>query len=567
LKVLILGGYGVFGGRLVGLLADCVDLELLICGRSLTKASRFCADHHGQARLRPMQLDRGQVKASLMAERPDVVVDASGPFQSYGGERYGVIEACIALRINYLDFADAADFVFGVTRFDAAAKAAGIFVLSGVSSFPVLTAAVLREMAKTMDVIQVEGGIAPSPYAGIGLNVMRAVVGYAGEPVKLIRNGKHATGVGLAESRRFTIAVPGRMPLRNIRFSLVDVPDLQVIPPEHPALADIWMGAGPVPEILHRMLNLLATARSVFRLPSLVPLAGFFYHVLNLMKFGEHRGGMYVRARGVRDGAEAMQSWHLLAEGDDGPLIPSMAIEAILRSCLDGASPLPGARPATGVLELADYEQMFKTRAIWSSMRKDPPSGNLYEQVLDTAFDSLPGQVKALHSGTETRTWFGRAQVVRGRGVLARPICRVMGFPQEGKNVPVTVVLSPTKDGERWTRTFDAITFSSFQERGTGRNAHLLIERFGFIKVAIALVLDRDRLHFVPRKWWCLGLPLPKSLLPRSHSFETETDGQFKFDVQVSVPFFGLIVSYAGGLEPSNPVSPQGCPPRPLLRT
>jgi hypothetical protein len=142
-----------------------------------------------------------------------------------------------------------------------------------------------------------------------------------------------------------------------------------------------------------------------------------------------------------------------------------------------------------------------------------------------------------------------------------------MGFPQEGKNVPVKVVLSPTKDGERWTRTFDGITFSSFQERGTGRNAHLLIERFGVIKVAIALVLDRDRLHFVPRKWWCLGLPLPKSLLPRSHSFETETDGQFKFDVQVSVPFFGLIVSYAGGLEPSNPVSPQGCPPRPLLRT
>ena len=43
--------------------------------------------------------------------------------------------------------------------------------------FPVLTAAVLREMAKTMEIVSVEGGIAPSPYAGIGLNVMRAVVG------------------------------------------------------------------------------------------------------------------------------------------------------------------------------------------------------------------------------------------------------------------------------------------------------------------------------------------------------------------------------------------------------
>ena len=160
-----------------------------------------------------MQLDRGQIRAGLMAEHSDVVVDASGPFQDYGVARYGVVEACIDLGINYLDFADAADFVFGVAQFDARAKAAGVFVLSGVSSFPVLTAAVLREMAKTMDVTQVEGGIAPSPYAGIGLNVMRAVVGYAGEPVKLFRNGKPAAGVGLAESRRAgcRCAIPGSL--------------------------------------------------------------------------------------------------------------------------------------------------------------------------------------------------------------------------------------------------------------------------------------------------------------------------------------------------------------------
>ena len=495
-----------------------------------------------------MQLDRGQIRAGLMAEHPDVVVDASGPFQDYGVAQYGVIEACIDLGINYLDFADAADFVFGVAQFDARAKAAGVFVLSGVSSFPVLTAAVLREMAKTMDITHVEGGIAPSPYAGIGLNVMRAVVGYAGEPVKLLRKGKPAAGVGLAESRRFTIAVPGRMPLRNIRFSLVDVPDLQVIPPEYAALTDIWMGAGPVPESLHRVLNFLAKARSAFRLPSLVPLSGLFYRVLNIVKFGEHRGGMYVHACGLRDGAKVAQSWHLLAEGDDGPLIPSMAIEALLRDCLAGARPQPGARPATRALELADYERLFEGRAIWSSMRKEPPSGNPYEQILDAPFDALPEQIKALHTGTQTRTWAGQAQVIRGDGVLARLICHIIGFPAEGRNVPVTVVLVQNKGGETWTRTFDTKTFSSFQELGTGRNAHLLIERFGVIKIALAMVLDGDRLYFVPRKWWWLCLPLPKFLLPRGQSFETEADGRFQFDVQISLPLVGLIVSYRGGL-------------------
>lgn len=299
MKILILGGYGVFGGRLVRLLADLPMLELLIGGRNLAAAQAFCTGYVGQSTLRPLQVDRQQLATALQAERPDLVVDASGPFQDYGEHRYGAIEACIAAGIDYLDFADAADFVFGVPQYDAQARAAGIYVLSGVSSFPVLTAAVLREMATQMDIVSVEGGIAPSPYAGIGLNVMRAVVGYAGAPVKLRRNGRDGHGIGLAESRRFTVAVPGRLPLRNLHFSLVDVPDLQVLPPEHPTMTDIWMGAGPVPEILHRVLNLLAKARLHLKLPSLEPCSRLFYTVLNLMKFGEHRGGMIVRAVGT----------------------------------------------------------------------------------------------------------------------------------------------------------------------------------------------------------------------------------------------------------------------------
>ncbi|CAA9481812.1 MAG: hypothetical protein AVDCRST_MAG91-53, partial [uncultured Sphingomonadaceae bacterium] len=162
MKILILGGYGVFGGRLVTLLSDLVQLELIICGRDLGRAKAFCGRWSGQARARPLALDRAEIVAGLEAERPDLVVDASGPFQDYGADRYRVISACIDAGVDYLDFADAADFVFGVHEFDKRAEAAGVFVLSGVSSFPVLTAAVLREMAKTMDIVSVDGGIAPS---------------------------------------------------------------------------------------------------------------------------------------------------------------------------------------------------------------------------------------------------------------------------------------------------------------------------------------------------------------------------------------------------------------------
>lgn len=551
LKILILGGYGVFGGRLAELLSDLTNIKVLICGRNLKRAQEFCDVYEGKAVVRPLQLDRNNIVATLHAEQPDIVVDASGPFQAYGDDRYGVVEACIVAGIHYLDFADAADFVFGISRFDKAAKAAGVFVLSGVSSFPVLTAAVLREMSKTMSIVEVEGGIAPSPFAGIGLNVMRAVVGYAGSPVTLQRGGKQTTGVGLAESMRFTIAVPGKMPLRNIHFSLVDVPDLQVIPPEHATLKDIWMGAGPVPEILHRLLNCMAKIRYHFGLPSMVSLSRLFYTVLNLMKFGEHRGGMFVRARGSNDGQEIEQTWHLLAEGDEGPYIPSMAIEAIIRKYIKGEWPEHGARPGTQALELSDYEKLFQGRTIHTGFRTEERQSPLYRQVLGSAFDTLPMQVQNLHGTSNARRWFGRADVKRGTGMVARAICLLIGFPSTAENVPISVSFASEAEGERWKRDFGGKVFSSIQKRGTGKHDFLLVERFGPISVAIALVVQKDRLYLVPRSWSCLGMPLPKWLMPTGESYETQKNEQFCFDVKISAPFVGLIVSYQGTLAPA----------------
>ena len=373
--MLILGGYGVFGGRLAELLSDTAAFELVIAGRSMARAEAFCRGYRGVAAVTPLALDRNDLAGRLGDLAPDIVIDASGPFQGYGQDPYAVAEACIAAGIPYLDFADSSDFVFGISQFDGAARRAGVFVLSGVSSFPVLTAAVLDALERGMVVTDLAGGVAPSPHAGIGLNVMRAIASYAGAPVTLTRGGRIAEAHGLAESRRYTIAPPGKLPLRNLRFSLVDVPDLRVLPAEHAILKDIWMGAGPVPEGLHRMLNLLARARAAFGLPSLSPLAPLFHRVLNLMRFGEHRGGMFVHARGHRNGEPAERSWHLLAEGDDGPYIPSMAAAAILRKHLAGQSPAPGARPATGALTLGDYEDLFRNRDIHTGMRDHTDAG------------------------------------------------------------------------------------------------------------------------------------------------------------------------------------------------
>jgi short subunit dehydrogenase-like uncharacterized protein len=103
-RILILGGYGTFGGRLAQLLADEPRLTLIIAGRARDKAEAFCARLAARAQLEPLAFDRdGDVERTLGAAKPDLVVDASGPFQNYAGDPYRLVRACLALGIDYLD--------------------------------------------------------------------------------------------------------------------------------------------------------------------------------------------------------------------------------------------------------------------------------------------------------------------------------------------------------------------------------------------------------------------------------------------------------------------------------
>lgn len=563
LRILIIGGYGVFGGRLARLLSDEPRVELIIAGRSLEQAETFCRSFVGQALSSAAQFDRnGDVIAQMKAIAPDIVVDASGPFQTYGGAPYKVVEAALALAIPYMDLADGSDFVEGIARFDEAARDSGVFLLSGVSSFPVLTVAVCRKLAVGLDEIEaINGGIAPSPFAAVGLNVIRAISGYAGKPVALRRDGQQAVGYGLTETMRFTIAPPGYLPLKSTLFSLVDVPDLKVLPKLWPGVGSVWMGAGPVPAILHRGLIGLAWLVRVKLLPSLSWLARLFHWAINVNRWGEHRGGMFVRLTGRAAGGQTVERcWHLVAEGDDGPYIPSMAVEAIVRKCLAGERPPNGARPATGDLELEDYDVLFRRRRIVTGFREAGLSRAtlpLYRRLLGTAFDKLPKPIRDMHETGPGMTARGEADVERGTGLLARGIGWLFGFPGAGQGVPLSVRFDVDGDSEVWTRTFGDRSFSSRQEEGRGRMERLLVERFGPFAFGLALVTTGDgatgggRLRLVVRRWSVLGLPLPRRFAPYGEAFEAAEDGKFVFDVDIRLPLVGRIVRYRGMLAPA----------------
>ncbi len=336
LRILIVGGYGTFEGRLVELLEDEPRVVLLVGGRSRQKAEEYCAKRPAsKAQLAPVEFDRESTDPrQLAALDVAMVVDASGPFQEYGADAYRLIQHCIECRVHYLDLADGSQFVEGISQFDEAARRAGVFVLSGVSSFPVLTAAVVKKLQEGLkDLKSIRGGIAPSPFAGVGLNVIRAIASYSGQRVPVRRNGVTGIGWPITESMHVVICrARSCVPLESKRFSLVDVPDLRTLPQLWPAVQDVWMGAAPVPASLHRMLSAFAWLVRLRLLPTISWMSGLMSFVMAHVRWGEHRGGMFVRVEGESsDGAAPVtREWHMLAEGNDGPLIPCMAIEAIV---------------------------------------------------------------------------------------------------------------------------------------------------------------------------------------------------------------------------------------------
>jgi hypothetical protein len=146
----------------------------------------------------------------------------------------------------------------------------------------------------------------------------------------------------------------------------------------------------------------------------------------------------------------------------------------------------------------------------------------------------------------------GRASVERGPNPLAALTGFVMRFPRAAADTALTVRFDATDGVETWTRTFGADRFASRQLPGRGRSSRLLLEKFGPLSFAMALVWDGARLSLMMRRWTFFGVALPMWLCPRSQAHESVEDGRFTFDVAISHPLMGLIVRYKGWLEPDG---------------
>jgi hypothetical protein len=368
-RILIVGGAGVFGWRLAtGLLAQ-TEWQIIIAGRDRTRLSaalRRCDALPGAAgRTEVLVLDTSTVTAAdLAATGAFAVVDAAGPFQ--GGE-YRLARAAIAAGIHTIDLADARDFVAGFSVLDSAAKQAGVVALTGVSTTPALSNAVLdRLTAGWRSVDRVEIAICPGNRAPRGLAVVRAILSYAGQPVSVFTEGRWCVRSGWGMTVRRMMPGLGRRWL-----SLVETPDLDIIPARLAVTSSAVLRAGLELPLLHLGLLFASLPVRCSLIRTLTPAARASRWMAGLLeRFGTDRGGMTVEVAGTDpDGHPVTGLWSLVAEAGDGPFVPTLPALAVLRALAAGRISRTGARPCVGVLSLADIEPAFAPHRIQTAIR------------------------------------------------------------------------------------------------------------------------------------------------------------------------------------------------------
>ncbi len=334
--VLILGATGLFGGHLARQLITDARFDVVCAGRTESKLVSFTKAHGG----RYITFDRRTPESALAKIKPFAVVDTAGPFQSYGT---AFARACLEAGAHYLDIADAPDFVQNITRLDSLAKANTLTALSGASTTPALTSAVLTAFnMPQIDII--ETTILPGNQTPRGLSVMRAILGQVGQPMQLWERGAWHPARGWSRLSRVALQV-GSIRLTPRPASLVNTPD-SLLATRFNAKT-ILPRAGLELGLFHhalRFARVLPFPLGPFTKPAHM-VAGWF------QSFGSDMGGMRVRA----SGGGLTKTWDLIAPDGHGPKIPVQPAALLLGQIANGQT-APGARPCIAEIPLVELE-------------------------------------------------------------------------------------------------------------------------------------------------------------------------------------------------------------------
>ncbi|MBL4796818.1 MAG: saccharopine dehydrogenase NADP-binding domain-containing protein [Oleispira sp.] len=354
-SVIVLGGYGNFGKRIVENLSSISGLTIYIAGRSALKA-QACIDElssEAKAQLSSFIIDiyADDFEEKLIQLSPGIVIHTSGPFQ---GQDYHVPRACIQAGAHYIDLADDRRFVCDITELDALAKQQGILVVSGASSVPGLSSAVVSHYKKAYSQLEcIDIAIAPGNKAERGEATLRGILSYTGHPLKVYRNGSWNKVYGWMSPRVMDFGDKvGKRCLAN-----VDVPDLELFPSDFSVKNRVSFQAGLELSWLHYLMVMMAFMSKIKIVKDWSIFTKLIFRVSEKLKvFGSDSGAMRVILTGNdHESKSRITTWSLYAHEGIGPYIPTLSSIILARKLLNNNEDKRGAMPCSELFTLDEF--------------------------------------------------------------------------------------------------------------------------------------------------------------------------------------------------------------------
>lgn len=363
-RVLIIGGYGNFGSFITRRLAKEPNIQLIIAGRSIKKAEKLAREVGCVRRPEIAELDVSRDLTDKFTEiNPDIVIHTSGPFQ---GQSYKVAEACIAQRCHYIDLADGRSFVDGMTSLDERAKERGVLLITGASSVPCLTSALVDHYRGEFQQLEsLDYGITTAQKTNRGLATTSAILSYTGKAFETLVNGRSTKIFGMQGVRVRKYEGLGWRLLGNC-----DIPDLSLFPKRYSELRTIRFYAGLEISFLHLTLwsiSWLVRWGLVRKLERAAPLLLKIAYLFD--GFGSTDSGFHMVLSG-KDvvGVKKTIIFELTARSGDGPYIPCMPAILLTRKLVNGLIFERGSYPCMGFINLKEYlEALADLDIVWTS--------------------------------------------------------------------------------------------------------------------------------------------------------------------------------------------------------
>jgi saccharopine dehydrogenase-like NADP-dependent oxidoreductase len=339
-RILILGGNGALGRHISRAVAAMPSAECVIGSRRPRRGNGIAGEKiaaltvnvHDPASLR-------QACDGVFA-----VVNATGPFQAHD---YTVAETCAGLGIHYVDLAETRAHVDGITRLNRRAQQRNCLIVSGASTVPAVSSALVDMLSPEFDRISdIHVCLTQGNKTPCGDATLRTILGNAGSSIRLKENGRWRYAYGWSESEK--VVFP--RPVGPRRVYLGDAPDLDFFPARYGAQT-VSFRTGLGLKVFNRGLFVLARMRRLGWIRNLPGWAPGLLAASRLFRgFGSVAGGMRVLVRGRKNGEEIQHTAFLVSRDSDGLMISCSPALALIRRWVERGVPETGAVPCIGQL-------------------------------------------------------------------------------------------------------------------------------------------------------------------------------------------------------------------------